>query len=121
MNAMILAAGKGTGDPAFARDDYRPVTRPMLRRLDAPWPGHPAVFVSGLRGSGGLDALQINLLEWDHYQPRHGVVLQPEGLSSPRNNPLGPRGVQPPSASLACAIIPPCAEVVVLDLGIPHR
>jgi hypothetical protein len=87
MNAMIPAAGKGTGDPAFARDDDWPVARPMLRRLDAPWPGHPAVFLSGLRGSGGLDALQINLLECDHYQLRHGVVLQPEGLSSPRNTP----------------------------------
>ena len=37
--------------------------------------------------AAALDAIQVNLLGWDQYQPREGVVLGPERLFWQRNNP----------------------------------
>jgi hypothetical protein len=130
-------------------DDYAPVARFTLKRLDACWPEHPEVFVCGVAGSpapfgnllplaadprdwvgivldavrglqergvewlylilddhppfgpcnayylnprlpenaAALGAIQVNLLGWDQYQPREGVVLGPDRLVWQRNSP----------------------------------
>src|SRR5262245_44989701 len=73
--AILLSRGTTIG-PGLA--DAEVARRPL--------PGRPAVIVCGLRGSAVLDAIRINLFEWNHCEP-HGVVLEPERFSSPRNNP----------------------------------